>query len=192
MTQASGSLRTYYPILFLIVHGLLMADEPEVVHPITISGVARNAAGEPIAGADVYVNSVYSSAYRRIAQTKTDASGKYRFENVNLPLGNRSNSKELRGQFEVFGIAEHYGVAWRTAKYFFPQGNVLWDQPGPDPPRSYGPEDDIVLDLSFPAEAKLQGRIVDEKGQPVSGVRRSLTISTNFWNLSPAVLMRWF
>ncbi len=79
------------------------ADElPASTHPVTITGIARNKKGEPIAGAKVYLLS--SRFYgRRIAETTTDAEGRYGFSRracfrsvIPIEIPNSMGPRELK------------------------------------------------------------------------------------------------
>src|SRR5262245_41200431 len=76
--------------------------------PITVFGLAQDSLGGPIAGAEIYLVA-RQPGNCRIAEGKTAADGKYRFERVPLLIKRAdTNNGQDAGSFEVFGIAEGY------------------------------------------------------------------------------------
>jgi len=142
--------------------------------PITVRGRAVDKAGKPVANAHVYLASRRAD-YKRIAETTTAADGLYEFRDVPLPI-ERANTVTGRdsGMLQVFGQAEQLGFAWRPPKTFFPQPkpeSITYEPEHRDPPSHYEAKDKIVLDLIFPPPARLSGIIVDDRGNPLAGVR---------------------
>ena len=90
-------------------------------YPITVTGRAVDLAGKPVTGAHVYLASRRAD-YKRVAETTTDAEGRYEFHEVPLPI-ERANTVKGRdeGAFQVFGQAKGFGFAWRPTKWFHPQ-----------------------------------------------------------------------
>ncbi|MEW4569088.1 M56 family metallopeptidase [Tautonia sp. JC769] len=150
-------------------------DEPgPETHPITVSGRALDPDGRPIAGAEIFMASRLA-AYRRIAETTTDADGRYEFLDVPLPI-ERADPNRLGGRdtgaFQVFGQAEGLGFAWRPVKWFFPKPSKIAYVPDMiDPPSRFEAGEPIVLDLNFPPAAAFSGRVVDDRGDPVPDAR---------------------
>ncbi len=123
-------------------------------HPITVSGRALDPAGKPISGARVYLASLRAD-YKRIAETTTDAEGRYEFHEVPLPI-ERANTVSGRdtGSFQVFGQAEGFGFAWRPQKWFFPQpkpASITYEPAHRDPPSRYEATRQDRARLEFPA-----------------------------------------
>jgi hypothetical protein len=134
-------------------------------HPITLSGRALDLDGKPVAGDRVYLASLWAD-YKRIAETTTDAEGRYEFHRVPLPI-ERANTVPGRdkGSFQVFGQADGLGFAWRPQKWFFPQrkpASITYEPEHRDPPSRYEARDKIVLDLIFPPPARLS--VVERPG----------------------------
>ena len=106
-------------------------------YPITLTGRAVDPDGKPIAGAHVYLASRRAD-YKRIAETTTDAEGRYEFHDVPLPI-ERANTVTGRdeGAFQVFGQAEGLGFAWRPQKWFYPRpkpASITYEPEFRDPP----------------------------------------------------------
>ena len=88
-------------------------------HPISMAGRAIDPAGKPIPVARVYLASRRAD-YKRVAETITDAEGRYEFRDVPLPIQrDDTDSGRDEGAFQVFGEAEGLGFAWRPQKWFF-------------------------------------------------------------------------
>jgi RNA polymerase sigma factor (sigma-70 family) len=159
-------------------------------YPITITGRAVDPDGKPVAGAQIYLASL-RAAYKRIAETVTDAEGRYVFRDVELPI-ERAKPNDVggrdEGSFQVFGQADGFGFAWRPQKWFFPRPkppNVTYEPEFRDPPSRFEANAKIELDLRFPPAARLSGTVVDDRRKPLAGVHleirdcESLTLVDN-------------
>jgi beta-lactamase regulating signal transducer with metallopeptidase domain len=143
-------------------------------HPISLTGRASDINDQPVAGARVYLISQRAD-YKRVAETTTNAEGRYEFRDVRLPI-ERADTRIGRdeGAFQVFGQAKGFGFAWRPLKWYFPlpkPANITYEFDPQDPPSRYEANDKIVLDLRFPRAGHLSGSIVDDRGNPVAGAR---------------------
>jgi protocatechuate 3,4-dioxygenase beta subunit len=145
-------------------------------YPITITGRAVDPDGKPIAGARVYLVSL-AAEWRRVAETVTDAEGRYAFRDAQLPIERPARNDRVgrdSGSFQVFGQGEGFGFAWRPQKWFYPlpkPPNITYEPDRAESPARYEANDAIVLDLRFLPAARLSGRVVDDRGKPLSGVR---------------------
>ncbi|HVC97340.1 MAG TPA: carboxypeptidase regulatory-like domain-containing protein [Pirellulales bacterium] len=143
-------------------------------------GIARNEKGEPIAQAKVYLLSTLQGDSRRVAETTTDVNGQYSFRETPLPVARpeRNAGGTVHGAFEILGVAEGYAFAWRPRKVFTvaPRPGRDYYEPEVDSPHRFWLNDPIELDLEFLAAASIRGRIVDEQGQPVVGVKVDLRL----------------
>jgi hypothetical protein len=153
------------------------APEPKALaYPITVIGRALDPKGAPIAKAKIYLAS-QAVDWGRLAETTTDAAGRYAFREIPLPI----DAKPIRGgpamgKFQVFGQAEGYGFAWRPTKHYSPirlpaANRVSINGPDEEGAHTFEAEDVIDLDLVFSPAARLSGRVVDDKGTPISNVR---------------------
>ena len=143
--------------------------------PLNISGRALDSAGRPIAGARIFLASCATDDNRRLAETRTDAAGAYKFQDVPLlirPDVFADPKRRIEGVFQVFGLADGFGFAWAAAKrvrvvqwdppvnttfswiFFVKLGTPVWP-----------------LDLTFPPPAPLTGRVTDDKGHPLADAR---------------------
>ncbi len=143
-------------------------------YPITVTGRALDLANKPVPGARVYLASRRAD-YKRVAETTADAEGRYEFHDVPLPI-ERANTVMGRdlGAFQVFGQAEGFGFAWRPLKWFFPRpkpASITYEPEYRDPPGRHEAHDKIDLDLRLPPAARLSGTVVDDRGNPLAGVR---------------------
>ena len=139
-------------------------------YPLTVSGRALDSVGKPIPGARVYLASCAIDDNRRLAETRTDEAGFYKFRDVLLPIRPDffpDRERRVEGVFEVFGQAEGFGFAWlpsktvRFAQRVLPLGVTV------DPTRDVKPGEPVVLDLTFPPPSPLSGRVVDDRGKPL-------------------------
>ena len=137
-----------------------------------MTGRAVDLAGKPVTGAHVYLASRRGD-YKRVAETTTDAEGRYEFHEVPLPI-ERANTVTGRdeGAFQVFGQAKGLGFAWRPAEMVLSHDpsrrTSRYEPEHRDPPGRYEANDKIALDLRFPPAAHLSGTIVDDRGEPAS------------------------
>jgi len=124
---------------------------------ISVHGTVLDAAGNPVAGATVYVcewatYQISEDPYNRdpqdvLARMQTGDDGAFRFENVPAQRFRRSRPPEA--PWDVIVIAEGYGMAWRHLRKV---------------------QDETAMTLTMPPEARLTGRIVDDQGEPVAGI----------------------
>ena len=143
-------------------------------HPITVTGRTFDPEGKPVPDARVYMAS-HRADYKRVAETTTDAEGRYEFRAVPLPI-ERSDTVTGRdyGAFQVFGEAKGFGFAYRPVKTFYPlpkPSNITYEPEHRDPPGRYEATDKIALDLKFPLAARLTGTIEDDRGKSLPDVR---------------------
>src|SRR5262245_12147040 len=145
-------------------------------HEVAISGRATNEEGDPVAGARIFV-AANPLDHQPLAEGMTDAEGRYQFK-VRLPVNEYRPEpvpRPTEGQFQVYGVAEGYGLVWRRTRAFRPEQRPKEDgEPKPEPLPS-GAETDlkhvffdgrpIVIDLEFSPEVRLHGRITDDRGQ---------------------------
>jgi RNA polymerase sigma factor (sigma-70 family) len=135
--------------------------------PLTVSGRAFDPDGKPFPGARVYIASRWAD-YKRVAETTTDAEGRYKFVDVPLPIARADVAAEQdHGTFQVFGEAKGFGFAWRLEKQYYP--NPV--PPTFDVSNLYQAGDKIELDLRFSRSARLFGTVIDDRGKPIPDVR---------------------
>jgi hypothetical protein len=142
---------------------------------VTVGGTATRPDGKPVAGANVVLCYANYSASKLLAQTTTDASGRYEFRDANMAVD--WTDQDTSVHLQVGATAPGLTVAWspvmlvparRDAKFAdLPNQRRLIADP-------------TTLDLTFDAPSPLQGRIVDERGQPLPGVAVVLDFVDNF------------
>jgi protocatechuate 3,4-dioxygenase beta subunit len=148
--------------------------------PLKVTGRVLDTFGRPIAGAEVFL-AEYMVEHKLLAQTTTDLQGHYEFRDVPLPFHraeiNRGNDV---GAFQVFALAESYSFAWRPMKRYYPGltraqidalNFVNNDSESPD---RFCPEHEIELDLHCQKAVSLPGHVINERGEPLAGVRLSI------------------
>jgi thiol-disulfide isomerase/thioredoxin len=148
------------------------ATEPAAL-PLTIRGTALDHVGKPVAGARVFLLTTNQVGLREsIAETTTTADGKYTFQKVSLPLDRNPqlrspNSKLAEGTFQVYSLAEGFGITWHRKITFRTES-----RPKEDAKKEivYAGED-ALADLAFDLPATISGRPTNEQGQPLAGAR---------------------
>ena len=154
-------------------------DEERVVytHPITVSGRALDEDGQPIADARIYLISIRADS-KRVAETLTDAKGRYEFKNAPLPIepAQRNSSGHDHGAFEIFGSKPGKAFAWRPRKWYYPKrnSNTYLYSPTQEVPSQFFADEPIELDLTFGKSQSIQGKITDDSGAPLAGVQIEL------------------
>ncbi|MCG8652685.1 MAG: hypothetical protein MI861_22790, partial [Pirellulales bacterium] len=139
--------------------------------PITVSGVARNQQGQPVAGAQVHLLS-FTATSRRLAQTTTDAQGRYQFKDIPLPI-QRSSQFIDGGSINVYALAEGYGMTWHGKRSVLLEPRPA-NLPIDEQSTSFYEGEAIEMDLEFLPQTKLHGQVVDTSGKPVAGVKITL------------------
>ena len=152
------------------------------LHRVTIKGIARTAAGDPVQGADIFVSSqTYStpSDFKKLrGHTRSDANGHFELKDIQLlVIRQRANPipKPAEGGFVVFGTKENYGYTWHATRvyrpYARPKGVDIGDKDKDVTARVFYQNEPITVDLMFEAPAKLRGRITNDLGQPLAGAK---------------------
>ena len=141
--------------------------------PITVTGRAVDPEGKPIAGARVYLGSRLAD-YKPLVEGKTDAAGRYEFQNVPLPIekADTVNGRD-QGAFQVVGEAAGFGFTFRSTKTYYPlpASKKTADVVNPiDPPYAFEAGEKINIDLQFPPAASLHGTIIDDRGNPLPNI----------------------
>jgi hypothetical protein len=145
----------------------------EPTHPLSVSGSARDPHGKPIAGAAIFVVSTDSSR-TVLGKTTTDQDGAYKFEGLPLPIPvNKSYSIKDNGHFQVVGRAPGCSFAWSRITTLRLDVSHR-EQRKPDW-QLFFPDEKIELNLVFGKPYPITGRCVDERGQPIAGVKLTLT-----------------
>ncbi|MBI1849136.1 MAG: sigma-70 family RNA polymerase sigma factor [Planctomycetes bacterium] len=134
-------------------------------YPITVTGHASDESGKPIAGATIWLVST-NGKDAPLGETLSNSDGEFAFHDAPLPIG-RWDDTRSQGSFQVFGVAEGRGFAWHGMRYFHPEPRPKnWIVSGEDD--STFPGQPIVTDLRFGPAKRLEGRIVDENGDPIA------------------------
>jgi hypothetical protein len=83
-------------------------------------------------------------------------------------------SQDVSGTFQVFGEAKGFGIAWHGMRFYTPKPRPE-DQPQGDEDYQFFEGEPIDLDLVFQPAKILSGVLKDEKGEPISGAKVSLS-----------------
>jgi RNA polymerase sigma factor (sigma-70 family) len=141
----------------------------QITTPINVRGRATDLAGKPLVGASIYLVST-NGLDARLGETTTDHDGSYVFRQVRLPVRRPDEDDSLQGTFQVYGTAPGHGFAWHGMRWYQPRRRPAdWNPSGED--YSIFGGEPMVMDLRFPPEATLAGRVVDESGRPVAGAK---------------------
>lgn len=147
--------------------------------PISVSGIVRNAGGQPIPGAKVYLASHYGDnefdgSDEPLAVVNTNEQGRYDFRDVLLQTrmgggyidANESFHRCLRGHFQVCCELEGYGVAWQDESWYSPIPRSM-TRAEDAREHDYYQGDSIEQHLTLGAAQPLTGQIVDDRNQRV-------------------------
>ncbi|WP_339731669.1 redoxin domain-containing protein [uncultured Gimesia sp.] len=160
------------------------------LHRVSITGIARNAAGDPIKDADIYVASsarMTPGNFERLrGHTKSDEFGFFEVQDIQLlVVRQRANPipKPVEGKFTVFGTKEGYGFTWHPSRLYRPdtrpQGTENGDKNEQVTARAFYLNEPIVVDLIFERDAKLKGRITDKQGKPLANAKVQVGLIDN-------------
>lgn len=153
----------------------------EEIESVTIRGRAINPQGEPIANAKMILGSSLHVESSLIAEVLTGEDGRFEISNAKLPVYRYLNEEEEErtfeeeknrlpayGEFQLVGKADGYGLAWRKpVRYYAAERSKVADEPeSANVERAFRGEP-IELELTFFPEARLSGRLQDEKGNPI-------------------------
>ncbi len=147
-------------------------EDPQIHYQaFSVSGRGLDRDGKPVAGATVYLVSTNNSPHRLLATTTTDEQGRYAFRDAQLPYQlPEIKDQRTSGTFQVFGKAPEHAFAWAGMKFLHIEAAPAERTDS----TSYYPGDRIELDLTFAPRYKVEGRIVNEKGSPIPGVKLRL------------------
>lgn len=163
------------------------ASTTEHTHLVSVFGRTVDRNSNPIEGAKVYLVS-QDPGHRRIAETLSEENGRYRFDNVLLPI-KRANTNQGRdyGVFEVFAIADGHALGWQSPNLVYPgpRGLPQFASSDPEPPSLFRGDQPIELkDITLGVPKGFQGRIVDHLGNPVVGASVAIRYCDTQWNTS--------
>ncbi|QDT93184.1 redoxin domain-containing protein [Gimesia algae] len=154
------------------------------LHRVTITGTARNTAGDPVKDADIYVSSrgwIIPSDFEQLrGHTRSDEYGHFVLKDVQLfVINNRdSRSRPDEGDFIVFGTKENYGLTWHPTRTYRPAARPeetdSRDRNSQSTTSAFYQNEPIVIDLQFDTPAKLKGVITDKQGHPLANAKVQL------------------
>jgi len=153
-----------------------MEGAPEAV-PVRVSGLVRDLDERPVAGATVLVvaTQILDVPRLKIDETvagtaTTGADGRYAFPAALIPTSRDRHTPQALTpyvQFHVVARAAGFGIGW-------PQGESMYALPRVDPKDIQGRTalgSPATMDVYLRPEAALRGRVIDEAGRPVAGVK---------------------
>jgi RNA polymerase sigma factor (sigma-70 family) len=153
-------------------------DDPKIrLQPFTVTGRAIDKEGKPLLGATIYLVSTNNSPQRLLGKTTTDKDGRYAFRDAQLPYRIKEKDDDDNwesGSFQVFGQSPELAFAWKGMRFLNIDARFATHKERARE-ESYFPGDKIELDLEFLPRKKIEGSIIDEKGQPIAGVKLKLS-----------------
>jgi protocatechuate 3,4-dioxygenase beta subunit len=170
------------------------ARPDDIWHPetIAVSGRATDPSGRPVAGATVYVIDTNRQSFGdmkpMLATATTGPDGRFVVRDVERPVWKPQPAPELaagqapvqadaveEGRFQVAATAPGFGFTWHAIASYQPADRPRAPAPkaGPDAdgPEAYYRGEPIDVDLSFGPPASLRGKVIDDLGRPLAGVK---------------------
>ena len=147
---------------------------------IDISGRATDASGHPIVEATVYVidtNRRWTNGKSPLLATVTTGlDGRFLARGVALPVWTPPDSPipvAEEGRFQVAGTAPRFGMTWHELASYRPGARPggAADHRGASDPEVFYRGEPIAIDLTFGPSASLEGKIVDDRGRPLTGIK---------------------
>ncbi len=145
--------------------------------PVRVAGLVRDLDGRPVAGASVFLVGTHLLDVPRLTindavagTATTGADGRYLFAAAPIPTSRMRQTPQAATpyvQFRVIARAPGFGVGWH-------EGASMYAVPLPDPDDIQGRlglNAPATMDVYLRPEAALRGRVVDEAGRPVAGVK---------------------
>lgn len=170
---------------------VLRAGDPAMeLHRVTIHGVAVNDLGEPVGGAEIFVastNSRYPSDFDRLrGRTRTSPTGKFTIENVSILVLRPGDPKQrAEGALTVFGVQRDYGFVWSDTLKYRPSR-----RPEGNEEQAFYEGERIEVPLTFELGSRLLGRITDDRGKPLAGVKVQVGYIDNVRNPQSSGMFR--
>jgi RNA polymerase sigma factor (sigma-70 family) len=143
---------------------------------LTVTGTATGPAGKPVAGATVFLR-LLNRDDKWVAPVTTDAQGRYEFKNLALPMAasisvitppNREGVLQMH--YQICAIAKGMAVEWAPEI----RAPISSEMPGQGGEIHYSAGSSKV-DVSLAPAAHFQGRLANDKGQPVAGAKIHMT-----------------
>lgn len=151
--------------------GALAEPAPKEI-AVRVTGKAVDTSGRAVKGATIYLLNAWMKS-QIVASTTTDAAGEYVVATTKMPVSDGTFNGQKRpniapfATFQVVGTAPRYGITWH-------QQDSMYAVREPDPTDIQGrrPLGALVaMNLTFRPADSLHGRVVDEKGRAVPGVK---------------------
>jgi protocatechuate 3,4-dioxygenase beta subunit len=145
--------------------------------PLTVTGKALDPDGKPIAGATIFLVSK-SGMGKQLGRVTTGPDGSYQFHDAPLPIPTNKDKRALEtASLQIFGTAPGRAFAWRGVKRIYL--DARFRDPNMSKPQNFfeegfWPDEAIQLDLPFASVRSIRGRVVDERGRAVQGVKVSI------------------
>lgn len=137
--------------------------------PISVSGVVRSHTGQPVPNATVYLLSHYLTD-KPLAETKTDAQGRYQFSKVPLPTLKSDEMEQPQGRFQTIATADGLGLAWHSFRQYMAAKRPDYDPVDPQSSTLYQDER-VEMDMVMEPPTALRGQLVNEDGKPIVGAQ---------------------
>jgi RNA polymerase sigma factor (sigma-70 family) len=155
-------------------------DGESHLETIDISGRATDSTGRPVAGATVYIIENNRRGSKRksllMATATTGPDGRFVARGVELTVWKPDRSPlpgAEEGRFQVAATAPGFGFTWHEiASYRLGERpHAAAARPAADEADTFYQGEPIAVDLGFGPSASLHGKIVDDRGRPLAGVK---------------------
>jgi RNA polymerase sigma factor (sigma-70 family) len=154
-------------------------DRPQI-ETVTISGRAYDSTGQPVAGATIYIinaNRRRPSGESPLLSTAiTSMDGRFGARGVKVPIWKSDPSLVLaaeEGRFQIAGTASGFGFTWHEVSSYRPTLRRPADEikHSANTAEPFYQAEPIQCDLVFGPAASLHGKIKDNLGHPLGGVK---------------------
>ncbi len=157
-----------------------VGSEESHIETIDVSGRATDPSGQPVAGATVFVIDTnlrtISGKSLLLATVTTGPDGRYFARGVELPVWKPAASPipaAEEGRFQVAGTAPGFGLTWHAIACYRPEArpSATPVKPGTSEPEAFHRGEPISVDLPFGPPASITGKLVNDRGRPLAGVK---------------------
>ncbi|MBS0262107.1 MAG: hypothetical protein JSS02_09140 [Planctomycetes bacterium] len=165
---------TLWVCMWVAISDIRAAEPVPQTVPLTVTGRATDARGEPVPRAAVFLASVPESGRGQVvARTVADEDGNYVFRDVALPVPvPRSPAYFRSASFQILGEARGLAFAWHPVRHVLLDERFQFDPAAAEVGQIAGR--DFEINLTFTEPYPVAGQVVTEDGEPLVGARVTL------------------